>query len=70
MYGRDLVGAVRLLEDSLQSSPLTAVNETTVLNLSSMYELAASNTTAAKTTLSNWLARMAPDDFDFLSTRL
>ncbi|CAI6003461.1 unnamed protein product [Closterium sp. NIES-65] len=32
------------LEDQLQASPLTAVDETVVLNLCSMYELAASDT--------------------------
>ncbi|CAI5956014.1 unnamed protein product [Closterium sp. NIES-64] len=70
MYGRDLATAVRVLEDQLQASPLTAVDETVVLNLCSMYELAASDTLNAKSTLSNWLTRLAPDDFDFACTRL
>ncbi|CAI5516761.1 unnamed protein product [Closterium sp. Naga37s-1] len=62
MYGRDLATAVRVLEDQLQASPLTAVEETVVLNLCSMYNLAASDTLSAKSTLSNWLTRLAPDD--------
>ncbi|CAI5485511.1 unnamed protein product [Closterium sp. Naga37s-1] len=70
MYGRDLATAVRVLEDQLQASPLTAVDETVVLNPCSMYELAASDTLNAKSTLSNWLTRLAPDDFDFACTRL
>ncbi|CAI5496583.1 unnamed protein product [Closterium sp. Naga37s-1] len=70
MYGRDLATAVQVLEDQLQASPLTAVDETVVLNLCSMYELAASDTLNAKSTLSNWLTRLAPDDFDFACTRL
>ncbi|CAI7912920.1 unnamed protein product [Closterium sp. NIES-54] len=70
MYGRDLATAVQVLEDQLQASPLTAVDETVVLNLCSMYELAASDTLNAKSTLSNWLTRLTPDDFDFACTRL
>ncbi|CAI6003432.1 unnamed protein product [Closterium sp. NIES-65] len=70
MYGRDLATAVLVLEDQLQASPLTAVDETVVLNLCSMYELAVSDTLNAKSTLSNWLAHLAPDDFDFACTRL
>lgn len=70
MYSRDLMGAVKVLEDVLQKSPLTALHETLVLNLCSMYELASSNCTTTKRTLSNWLARLAPDDFDLMCTRL
>ena len=70
MYARDLMGAISVLEDVLQNNPLTALNETLVLNLCSMYELGSSNCTKTKRTLSNWLMRLAPDDFDLMCTRL
>lgn len=70
MYSRDLVGATQVLEDVLQRSPLTALHEPLVLNLCSMYELSSMNSTEAKRTLSSWIMRIAPDDFDMTCTRL
>eukprot|EP00897_Mesotaenium_endlicherianum_P005672 jgi/Mesen1/5132/ME000255S04106 len=70
MYVRDLMGAIKVLEDALQNEPLAALDETLVLNLCSMYELASTNCAATKRTLSNWLMRLAPDDFDLMCTRL
>ncbi|BBN17989.1 hypothetical protein Mp_7g18580 [Marchantia polymorpha subsp. ruderalis] len=70
MYSRDLVGATQVLETALQKNPLTALNETLVLNLCSMYELASMNSVESKRTLSAWILRIAPDDFDLTCTRL
>lgn len=70
MYQRELVGATSVLEDSLQASPRSTLNETMVLNLCSMYELASMNSLDSKRTLSAWLLNHAPDDFDLSCTRL
>ncbi|KAL3679197.1 hypothetical protein R1sor_022153 [Riccia sorocarpa] len=70
MYSRDLVTATQVLETALQRYPLTALNETLVLNLCSMYELASMNSVESKRTLSAWILRLAPDDFDLTCTRL
>ncbi|KAG0565064.1 hypothetical protein KC19_8G160700 [Ceratodon purpureus] len=70
MYQRELLGATAVLEDSLQSSPRSTLNETMVLNLCSMYELASMNSVESKRTLSAWLLNHAPDDFDLSCTRL
>lgn len=70
MYQRELLGATSVLEDSLQSSPRSTLNETMVLNLCSMYELASMNSVESKRTLSAWLLNHAPDDFDLSCTRL
>ena len=70
MYQRELIGATSVLEDSLQSSPRSTLNETLVLNLCSMYELASMNSVESKRTLSAWLLNHAPDDFDLSCTRL
>ncbi|GAQ88369.1 hypothetical protein KFL_004220080 [Klebsormidium nitens] len=69
MYSRDLVGAIAVLERTLREHPLQALNETLVLNLASMYELASSNAAELKRTLSAWISKIAPDDFDILCTR-
>jgi hypothetical protein len=69
MYSRDLVGAISVLERTLREHPLQALNETLVLNLASMYELASSNAAELKRTLSAWILKIAPDDFDILCTR-
>lgn len=70
MYQRELLGATSVLEDSLQSSPRSTLNETMVLNLCSMYELASMNSLESKRNLSAWLVTHAPDDFDPSCTRL
>lgn len=70
MYLKDLSGAIKVLEDSLQQSPIEMLNESLVLNLCSMYELACPNSESTKKTLSSWITRIAPDDFDMMCTRL
>lgn len=69
MYARDLVGAIRVLEEALQPQRCP-LNETLVRNLCSMYELASTSSAVTKKNLSNWLMRVAPDDFDLTCTRL
>ncbi|XP_059641235.1 uncharacterized protein LOC132283314 [Cornus florida] len=70
MYLRDLSDSIKVLESALESIPTVALNETLVVNLCSMYELAYVNHSDIKRTLSNWIARVAPDDFDSSSTRI
>lgn len=70
MYLRDLSDSIKVLENSLERVPTVALNETLVVNLCSMYELAYVNHSDIKRTLSNWIARVAPDDFDSSSTRI
>lgn len=70
MYLRDLADGIKVLEKALESVPTAALNETLVVNLCSMYELAYVNHTDTKKTLSNWIARVAPDDFDSSCTRV
>ncbi|KAL2925079.1 Trafficking protein particle complex subunit 12 [Bienertia sinuspersici] len=70
MYLRDLSDSIKVLENSLERVPTVALNETLVVNLCSMYELAYVNHTDIKKTLSNWIARLAPDDFDPSCTRI
>lgn len=70
MYLRDLSDAVKVLENALERVPTVALNETVVVNLCSMYELAYVNHSDIKRTLSNWIARVAPDDFDSSCTRI
>ncbi|KAK9678638.1 hypothetical protein RND81_11G224800 [Saponaria officinalis] len=70
MYLRDLSDSIKVLESSLERVPTVALNETLVVNLCSMYELAYVNHTDIKRTLSNWIARLAPDDFDSSCTRV
>ncbi|KAL7607629.1 uncharacterized protein LOC111908995 [Lactuca sativa] len=70
MYLRDLSDSIKVLESALERVPTAALNETFVVNLCSMYELAYVNHTDIKKTLSNWIARVAPDDFDSSSTRV
>ncbi|CAI9097165.1 OLC1v1033528C1 [Oldenlandia corymbosa var. corymbosa] len=69
MYLRDLTDSIKVLENALERVPTVALNETLVVNLCSMYELAYVNHADIKRTLSNWIARVAPDDFDSSSTR-
>lgn len=69
MYLRDLSDSIKVLENALERVPTVALNETLVVNLCSMYELAYVNHADIKKTLSNWIARVAPDDFDSSSTR-
>ncbi|KAL2528208.1 Tetratricopeptide repeat (TPR)-like superfamily protein [Forsythia ovata] len=64
MYLRDLSDSIKVLESALERIPTMALNETLVVNLCSMYELAYVNHADTKKTLSNWIARVAPDDFD------
>lgn len=70
MYLRDLSDSIKVLENSLERVPTVAINETLVVNLCSMYELAFVNHSDLKKTLSNWIARVAPDDFDPSCTRI
>jgi tetratricopeptide (TPR) repeat protein len=70
MYLRDLPDSIKVLENSLERVPTVALNETLVVNLCSMYELAYVNHSDIKRTLSNWIARVAPDDFDSSCTRI
>lgn len=69
MYLRDLSDSIKVLENALERVPTAALNETFVVNLCSMYELAYVNHADIKRTLSNWIARVAPDDFDSSCTR-
>lgn len=70
MYLRDLSDSIKVLENSLERVPTVALNETLVVNLCSMYELAYVNHTDIKKTLSSWISRLAPDDFDPSCTRI
>ncbi|GFZ18594.1 tetratricopeptide repeat (TPR)-like superfamily protein [Actinidia rufa] len=70
MYLRELSGSISVLESALERVPTVALNETLVVNLCSMYELAYVNHSDIKRTLSNWIARVAPDDFDSSCTRI
>ena len=70
MYLRDLPDSIKVLESALERVPTVALNETLVVNLCSMYELAYVNHSDIKRTLSNWIARVAPDDFDSSCTRI
>ncbi|XP_065876484.1 uncharacterized protein [Euphorbia lathyris] len=70
MYLRDLSDSIKVLENSLERVPTVALNETLVVNLCSMYELAYVNHSDIKRTLSSWISRVAPDDFDSSCTRI
>ncbi|KAL0798639.1 hypothetical protein Bca101_053814 [Brassica carinata] len=70
MYSRDLPDAIKVLESALERVPTSALNESLVGNLCSMYELAYVNHADVKRTLNNWIARVAPDDFDPSCTRV
>lgn len=70
MYLRDLSDSIKVLENALERVPTFALNESLVVNLCSMYELAYVNHSDIKKTLSTWIARVAPDDFDSSCTRI
>ncbi|KAL9462029.1 hypothetical protein AB3S75_000094 [Citrus x aurantiifolia] len=70
MYLRDLSDSIKVLENALERVPTVALNETLVVNLCSMYELAYVNHSDIKRTLSSWIGRVAPDDFDSSCTRI
>ncbi|XP_072970838.1 uncharacterized protein [Typha angustifolia] len=70
MYSRDLSDAIKVLEGALERVPTAALNETLIVNLCSMYELAYVNHENVKKSLSNWIAKVAPDDFDPTCTRI
>ncbi|KAF3783125.1 Trafficking protein particle complex subunit 12 [Nymphaea thermarum] len=70
MYSRDLSDSIKVLESALERMPSVALDETVVVNLCSMYELAYVNHSEIKKTLSNWIARVAPDDFDSSCIRM
>ncbi|CAF2067208.1 unnamed protein product, partial [Brassica napus] len=70
MYLRDLSDAIKVMESALERVPTAALNESLVVNLCSMYELAYVNHTDAKRTLNTWITRVAPDDFDSSCTRM
>ncbi|MCO5573028.1 hypothetical protein L7F22_026792 [Adiantum nelumboides] len=69
MYNRDLIGSTKVLESILDKAPLVALNESLVLNLCSMYELAFVHNVQTKKNLSDWIQQIAPGDFDFSCTR-
>jgi len=64
LYCGDVSAAVQTLEDSLAAHPFSALSETLVMNLCSIYELASADAPAAKRRLAGWLSRIAPEDFD------
>ncbi|KAF5763534.1 putative tetratricopeptide-like helical domain superfamily [Helianthus annuus] len=70
MYMRDLSDSIKVMENALERIPTIALNETFVVNLCSMYELAYVNHSDIKKTLGTWIARVAPDDFDTSCTRI
>ncbi|KAI0494436.1 hypothetical protein KFK09_024572 [Dendrobium nobile] len=70
MYSRDLSDSIKQLEGTLERVPTAALNETLVVNLCSMYELAYVQHGDIKKSLSNWIAKVAPDDFDPSCTRI
>lgn len=70
MYSRDLLGSIKVLENSLEIVPVIALNENVVLNLCSMYELAFVSNVETKRSLSSWIVQIAPEDFDLSCTRL
>ncbi|KAE8697388.1 heavy metal-associated isoprenylated plant protein 26-like [Hibiscus syriacus] len=70
MYLRDLSDSIKLLEKALERIPTIALDETLVINLCSMYELAYVNHSEIKRTLNNWIVHVAPDDFDASCTRV
>lgn len=70
MYLRDLADSIKVLENALERVPTVALSETVIVNLCSMYELAYVNHSEIKRTLNNWIARVAPDDFDSSCTRI
>jgi trafficking protein particle complex subunit 12 len=70
MYSRDLGDAIKVLEGALERVPTAALNETVVVNLCSMYELAYVSHGEVKRSLAEWIARVAPDDFDTSCTRM
>ncbi|KAJ7945372.1 trafficking protein particle complex subunit 12 [Quillaja saponaria] len=69
MYLRDLSDSIKVIENALETVPTVALNETVIVNLCSMYELAYVNHSDMKRTLNNWITRIAPDDFDASCTR-
>ncbi|KAK2655868.1 hypothetical protein Ddye_008920 [Dipteronia dyeriana] len=70
MYLRDLSDSIKVMENALERVPTVALNETLVVNLCSMYELAYVNHSDVKRTLSSWIGKVAPDDFDSSCTRI
>ena len=64
LYCADLPGAVAVLEAALAAHPLAALHEPLVLNLCSLYELAAPDAAAAKRRIADWLQRAGPECFD------
>ncbi|KAL8211301.1 hypothetical protein R6Q57_005738 [Mikania cordata] len=70
MYMRYLSDSIKVMENALERIPMIALNETLVMNLCCMYELAYVNHSDIKKTLSSWIARVAPDDFDTSCTRI
>ncbi|CAH8369329.1 unnamed protein product [Eruca vesicaria subsp. sativa] len=70
MYSRDLSDAIKVMESALERVPTVALDESLVGNLCSMYELAYVNHGDVKKTLNDWIARVAPDDFDSSCTRV
>jgi tetratricopeptide (TPR) repeat protein len=70
MYSRDLIGSTKVLESILDKAPSLALNESLVLNLCSMYELASVHNHQTKKNLSDWIQKVAPSDFDISCTRL
>ena len=58
------------LEGDLRTRAAAHLQETLLLNLSSMYELSSAGAAAdAKRALSDWASRAGPDDFDMACIR-
>lgn len=65
MYACNLVGAIQALETDLRTRAAAHLQETLLLNLSSMYELSSAGVAAEnKRVLSDWASRAGPDDLD------
>ena len=57
---RDFSYSIKVLKSSIER----ALNETIVVNLCSMYELTCITHLDTNSMLSNWIGRVAPNDFD------
>ncbi|KAK9808151.1 hypothetical protein WJX73_002349 [Symbiochloris irregularis] len=70
MYACNLPGAIKAIEGDLRSRAAAHLQETVLLNLSSMYELSSAGAAAeSKRALSDWAGRSGPDDLDISCIR-
>ncbi|XP_039138737.1 uncharacterized protein LOC120276061 [Dioscorea cayenensis subsp. rotundata] len=70
LYSRDLSDSIKSAGRALERVPMVAMKETLVVNLCRMYELAYVNNGEVDKSLSNWIAGVAPYDFDPSCTRI